>query len=158
MAQVESERKRFRAEVVDSIEAYTKRVAIRNLLVGRLDTVKLSAIYDNFQGAILKAKEEAASASIPRTAALIGARFTDASDRPEVRMDRSTFGYFMAEICTWARDEKLVRNGFHEHIVRKVAQHDVVDRVFRLWDHSDQGALSLQVSCSHTSHRVALAG
>lgn len=130
---------------MDSIEAYTKRVAIRNLLTGRLDPVKLSAIYDNFQLAILKAKEDVASNNIPRTAALIGARFTDSTGKPDVRMDRTTFGYFMADVCTWARDEKLVRNGFHEHTVRKVAEHDIFDRIFHRWDYSDQGALSLQV-------------
>lgn len=142
---VTSERKRFRAEVVDSIEAYTKRVAIRNLFTGKLEPVKLSAIYDNYQGALLKAKEEAASSNIPRTAALIGARFTDASDRPEMRMDRSTFGYFMSEVCTWARDESLVRNGFYEHTVRTAKPHAVIDRIFQIWDLSDQGAVSLQV-------------
>jgi hypothetical protein len=96
---VSSERKRFKAEVVDSIEAFTKRGAIRNLNQGRLSAVQLSAIYDAYSTAILKAKEAAASSNIPRTAALIGASFTDASDRPEVRIDRNTFGFFLADVA-----------------------------------------------------------
>lgn len=97
---VTNERKRFRAEVIDSIEAFSKRTAIRNLHAQRLSKPQVSAVYDTYQNSILKAKEASNTAhgSTPN-AALLGARFTDSSDRPEVRIDAATFAFFLADIA-----------------------------------------------------------
>jgi hypothetical protein len=67
-------------------------------------------------------------------------------EKAEVRIDRETFGIFMAGVATWARDETLVKNGFHEHIERSPVDHDFIDRIFTRWDQDHAGALSFQVS------------
>ena len=95
---VANERKRFRAEVIDSIEAFAKRTAIRNLQPGRLSKAQTSVVYDTYQTSILKAKEGNVTSSTPN-AILLNARFTDASDRPEVRIDARTFGFFIADVA-----------------------------------------------------------
>ena len=33
-------------------------------------------------------------------------------ERPETRIELKTFRVFLSEIATWARDEKIVTNGF----------------------------------------------
>jgi hypothetical protein len=33
-------------------------------------------------------------------------------EKPETRIELRTFRYFLSEIATWARDEKIVMNGF----------------------------------------------
>jgi TBC1 domain family member 8/9 len=33
-------------------------------------------------------------------------------EKPETRIELRTFQYFLSEIATWARDEKVVSNGF----------------------------------------------
>lgn len=63
-------------------------------------------------------------------------------------MNRKTFGIFIGGIASWARDEKTVRNGFHEHIQREPVDHELIDRIFLSWDLSKVGALSFQVSPS----------
>lgn len=68
-------------------------------------------------------------------------------------MNRKTFGIFMAGIASWARDEKTVRNGFHEHIEREPVDHELIDRIFLNWDNSKVGALSFQVSFSFSPVR-----
>lgn len=70
------------------------------------------------------------------------------SEKVEERIDRRAFGMMVADVATWARDETLVKNGFHEHIDRKPADHELIDRIFVAWDTSLSGALSFQVSDS----------
>lgn len=148
---IANERKRFRAEVVISIENFAKRSAVRNLKsTGRLDKARLGLIYDNFQLALLKNREAVSqsrsrtSSSSARPASTLSAPSKD-EDKPEVRIDRKTFGIFIGGIASWARDEKLVRNGFHEHLERTPVDHELVDRIFVTWDVSLSGALSFQV-------------
>jgi len=164
---IASERKRFRAEVVISIENFAKRSAIRNLRTTcRLDKDQLGLAYDHFQLAFLTQQSQAppdgrsrrgsadtskaVSNGSPSPAATPATPGTPAfpppkeETRPEDRLDRRGFGHFLGDIATWARDEKLVRNGFHEHVKRNEVDHDLVDRIFVAWDHETRGALSFQ--------------
>ena len=145
---VASERKKFRGEVVESIETFVKRTAVRNLtFTGRLEKDQLGALHDTFQLAVYKARALAISGKGIRSPNV--AMYRDAQDRPEIRVDRASFPFLMAEICTWAREERIIKNGFHERSVREVApEHDFIQRIFSLWDIQCRGSLSFQVICS----------
>ncbi|GAW04472.1 TBC-domain-containing protein [Lentinula edodes] len=65
-------------------------------------------------------------------------------EKPETRIQLKTFQYFLSEIATWARDEKIVSNGFQQRVDRDVAEHEFIDRLFFFWDTSCCGALSFQ--------------
>ncbi|GAA5922571.1 uncharacterized protein JCM15063_003347 [Sporobolomyces koalae] len=163
---IASERKRFRAEVVVSIETFAKRTAIRNLhSTGRLNKEQLALAYDHFQLAVLRQKERTRAPptnltglrSRTSSTATRGRESTASSstktgqddkpekeDKPEDRIDRAGFGTFMADVATWARDERIVKNGLLEHIDRQPADHQFIDRIFASWDKSLAGALSFQ--------------
>ena len=68
--------------------------------------------------------------------------------KPEERLGRRAFGNFLADVATWARDEKMVKNGLLSHIERHPKDHVMVDRIFAAWDTSSTGSLSLQVRVS----------
>lgn len=143
-----------------SIENFAKRSAIRNLKdTGRLDKGQLGLAYDHFQLASLRSKEQSRR---PSAADALGAKSTASPRTPssasfgkesapkdeekvEERIDRRAFGRFLGDIASWARDETLVKNGFHEHLDRKPVDHELVDRMFVYWDQSLSGALSFQV-------------
>ncbi|KPV78640.1 uncharacterized protein RHOBADRAFT_33366 [Rhodotorula graminis WP1] len=147
---IASERKRFRSEVLVSIETFAKRTAIRNLSsTGRLDKAQLGLAYDHFQLAVLRMKDaerEAAIAAARSTLLTLDAdgRPPREDPRPEDRIDRQAFGGFMGDVATWARDEKVVRNGLIAHVERVPVEHAVIDRVFAKWDVEGKGALSFQ--------------
>ncbi|GAA6035200.1 hypothetical protein JCM8097_006416 [Rhodosporidiobolus ruineniae] len=168
---VASERKRFRAEVLVSIETFAKRTAIRNLnTTKRLDKDQLGLAYDHFQLAVLKQKERerVESSSTPRSRSssfkaaasprspAFSPKPGDASStssaakppkeetRPEDRIDREAFGGFMADVASWARDEKVVKNGLLEHVERTPADHALIDKVFAAWDTTLAGSLNFQ--------------
>ncbi|GAA95389.1 uncharacterized protein L969DRAFT_44592 [Mixia osmundae IAM 14324] len=141
---IAAQRKRFRTEIVESIETYAKRTAVRNLRrPGRLDKDKLGIIYDNFQMAIFQTKEtmEATGSKEARPGVVVD---RSDPDRPEIRIDRTAFQQLMANLTTWGRDERIVRNAFHEHLVRMPVDHDLINRIFYAWDVDRKGALSLQ--------------
>ena len=50
----------------------------------------------------------------------------------------------MSEIATWAREDTIIVNLGFERVERKVADHELIDRLFYSWDRSSKGALSLQ--------------
>ncbi|KAH8917680.1 TBC-domain-containing protein [Atractiella rhizophila] len=148
---IASERKRFKSEVVDSVENFAKRTAIRNLTsMGRFDKETLGAIYDQYQMSIYKSKvkaEEMGFKNAPTVEPMYRDRVNGGTEEKiEVRIDRGTFGIFLSEVCSWARDEKVVKlvGGFHEHSQRRLAEHEVIDRLFLNWDRSHRGALSFQ--------------
>ncbi|GAA5978525.1 hypothetical protein JCM11641_007973 [Rhodosporidiobolus odoratus] len=170
---ITSERKRFRAEVLVPIETFAKRTAIRNLQsTRRLDKDQLGLAYDHFQLAVLKQKEReretastaprsrassfatpgARSPSSPRSSlkpsdgasSLNSPRPPKEETRPEDRIDRQAFGGFIADVSTWARDEKVVKNGLLEHVERHPADHALIDKVFASWDKTLKGSLSFQ--------------
>ncbi|SCV68775.1 BQ2448_896 [Microbotryum intermedium] len=159
---IASERKRFRSEVVVSIETFAKRSAIRNLRsTGRLSKEQLGLAYDHFQLALLRSTERSrkrgysssgASLKTPstRTRGTSGASSDEPStekqdiEKPGPRIDREAFGMFLCDIASWARDEKVVKNGFHEHVEREPVDHALVDRIFHDWDEAGAEALSFQ--------------
>jgi hypothetical protein len=98
---IDSERRHFRADVVDSIESFAKRAAVRNLKkTGRFDKTQLGTIYDQFQLAVLKARDAGKSRPLQVTK-------EKGDERPEARIDRGTFGIFLSEIASWARNVRL---------------------------------------------------
>jgi hypothetical protein len=103
------ERKRFRSEIVHSIESFAKRSAVRNLKsLGRFNKEQAGLVYDALYLAMCVIPPPAAALPPP-------ALFTTANgedERPETRIELRTFQYFLSEIATWARDEKIVSNGF----------------------------------------------
>lgn len=142
---ITNERKRFKADVVESIENFAKRAHLRNLrFSGQFDKTQLSRIFDNFQLAIMKHREskerEAASLKEKMGSPLLGkarspsnsitsplpVQHVDEDDRPEIRIDREVFGVFLAEVATWAGDTFIVKTGFHESKQIKVVDHDFV--------------------------------
>ncbi|KAM0755549.1 TBC-domain-containing protein [Meredithblackwellia eburnea MCA 4105] len=150
---INNERKRFRKEVVISIENFAKRTALRNLKrVGRLDKEALSLAYDHFQLAALRTKESpearsraasnaSRSPAIPPSPTPLTPRD---GEKPETRINRQAFGAFMGEVATWARNERIVKNGFHEHTEREPVDHEFIDRIFFMWDKAQAGSLSFQ--------------
>lgn len=144
---ITNERKRFKTDVVESIENFAKRAHLRNLrFSGQFDKTQLSRIFDNFQLAILKSKEQKdKEAALQREklgsplSGKYGARspsnsvtspapiqHVDEDDRPETRIDREVFGIFLAEVATWAGDTFIVKTSFHETIQIKVVDHDLI--------------------------------
>lgn len=104
-----SERKRYRSEIIHSIESFAKRSAVRNLrTLGRFTKEQVGFIYDALYKAMCLVPP-------PPTAAPPPTLFTTADsngDKPETRIGLKTFRHFLSEIATWARDEKIVMNGF----------------------------------------------
>jgi hypothetical protein len=104
-----SERRRLRGEVVHSLESFAKRAAVRNLRsLGRLDKESAGLVYDALYRAMCIEPPPPAAAPPP---SLVLAKDAP-EERPETRIGLRTFKVFLSEIATWARDEKIVRNGF----------------------------------------------
>lgn len=113
-----SERKKFRAEIINGIETFAKRGAVRNLKsLGSFSKEQASLIYDALYKAMCVVP--------PFTPQLLNAAptptplitLTDGQEeKPETRIGLRTFRHFLSEIATWARDEKIVTNGFQASV------------------------------------------
>ncbi|KAH8832891.1 rab-GTPase-TBC domain-containing protein [Flagelloscypha sp. PMI_526] len=137
---IQSERRRYRSEIIHSIETFAKRSAIRNLkTLGRFTKDKAGYIYDALYKAICFIPPPPIALAPP---ALLDPEGQE--ERPETRIGLRTFQYFLSEIATWARDEKIVTNGFQQRVDREVAEHEFIDRMFFFWDTSARGSLSFQ--------------
>ncbi|QRV89023.1 GTPase-activating protein GYP2 [Ceratobasidium sp. AG-Ba] len=133
-ATIIAERKRFRTEIVSGVESFAKRAAVRNLSTfGRFTRDEVGGIYDVLFKAIL--------VEPPEGVAPVGG--VD-GERPETRIGMKTFKVFLADIASWARDERIVSNAFVERVQREIAEHDLIGRIFYYWDRQARGALSLQ--------------
>ncbi|CEH13226.1 tbc-domain-containing protein [Ceraceosorus bombacis] len=158
---IASERRRFRQEIVEEIELFARRGAIRNLRdLGHLSKEQAGLIYDQLVEAIYRTRHAPQSANVhpegentptqvPALTAIAGdvpgsAAGAGEVDYKEMRVDLKTFKYFMAEVATWARDEYVVSNGFQERIERKVPENELVTRIFKYWDTEKRGSLSFQ--------------
>jgi hypothetical protein len=105
---IEGERRKYRNEIVHSIESFAKRSAIRNLSTfGRFSKDQAGLIYD----VLFKALCVAPPPPPVMTKRLVESTGEE-TERPETRIEMKTFKVFLAEIVTWARDELLVSNGF----------------------------------------------
>lgn len=103
-----TERRRYRSEIVHSIESFSKRSAVRNLkTLGRYTKDQAGLIYDALFKAICVIPPPATSFPTP---ALLTTK-DGGEERPETRIGLRTFKVFLSEICTWARDERVVTNG-----------------------------------------------
>ncbi|KAJ3497556.1 hypothetical protein NLJ89_g10334 [Agrocybe chaxingu] len=137
-----SERKRFRSEIIHSIESFARRGAVRNLrTLGRFNKEQAGLIYDALYKAMCIVPPPPATAPPPT---LLTTADGHHEERPETRIGLRTFRYFLSEIATWARDDKIVMNGFQQRLDREVAEHEFIDRLFYFWDTGCHGALSFQ--------------
>jgi hypothetical protein len=104
-----SERKRFRGEIIHSIESFAKRGAVRNLrTLGRFHKEQAGLIYDALYKAMCIVPPLPTAAPPPTL-------FTTGEgheEKPETRIGLGTFRQFLSEIATWSREEKIVMNGF----------------------------------------------
>ena len=48
---------------------------------------------------------------------LLATNMTEDQQKQETRIGLGTFKLFLSEICTWARDEKIITNGFQVRIL-----------------------------------------
>ncbi|KAJ7498098.1 rab-GTPase-TBC domain-containing protein [Mycena galericulata] len=137
-----SERRRFRSEIIHSIESFSKRSAIRNLKsLGRFSKEQAGLVYDALYKAmcIVPPPPDA-----PPAPALVATGDVGTEEKPETRIELRTFQFFLSEIATWARDERIVSNGFQRRVDREIAEHEFIDRLFFFWDTTHRGALSFQ--------------
>ncbi|KAI0917895.1 hypothetical protein AcW1_006904 [Taiwanofungus camphoratus] len=136
-----TERRKYRPEIVISIESFAKRSAVRNLkTLGRFTKEQAGLIYDALFRAICVVPPPTVTLPPP---SLLTTK-DGSEERPETRIGLRTFKVFLSEIATWARDEKIVSNGFQQRVDRDVAEHELIDRLFFFWDVSYRGALSFQ--------------
>ena len=115
-----SERKKFRAEIIHGIETFAKRGAVRNLKsLGSFNKEQANLIYDSLYKAMCVVPPftpQLLTASPAPPAPLIST--TDGhEEKPETRIGLRTFQHFLSEIATWARDEKIVTNGFQVCVI-----------------------------------------
>ncbi|KAF9449409.1 TBC-domain-containing protein [Macrolepiota fuliginosa MF-IS2] len=145
---IQQERKRHRSEIIHSIESFSKRSAIRNLRsLGRFDKEQAGLVYDALYKAMCVAPPpQTLLATVVKEPSLVStADGSVGEEKPETRVGLKTFRQFLSEVATWARDERIVRNGpFRERVDREVAEHEFIDRLFYFWDVGCRGALSFQ--------------
>ncbi|KAH8116325.1 TBC-domain-containing protein [Phellopilus nigrolimitatus] len=140
---IQSERRRFRGEVVQSLESFAKRSALRSLKrSGRFNKGQLGLVYDALFKAICAVP--AVVDEKPPAILLNPGGLSEEQQKQETRIGLRTFKLFLSEICSWARDDKVISNGFKERVDREVAEHEIIDRLFYFWDASCRGSLSLQ--------------
>jgi TBC1 domain family member 8/9 len=113
------ERRRFRNEIISSIESFSKRAAVRNIRTfERFSKDQVGLIYDALFKAVCI---EPPPAPLPPPISLLTTK--DAvEERPETRVGLKTFRVFLSEIATWARDEKIVTNGFQVCFANSTAE------------------------------------
>jgi hypothetical protein len=106
---IQNERRKYRGEVIHGIESFAKRAAIRSLKgQGRFAKDQLGLIYDALFRAICIEPAVSEEKPLPVLLNLDGAN----EQKTETRVGLRTFRVFLSEIVTWARDEKIISNGF----------------------------------------------
>ena len=112
-----SERKKFRAEIIHGIETFAKRGAVRNLKsLGSFSKEQANLIYDSLYKAMCVVPPVASQLSTAAPAPLITIS-EGHEEKPETRIGLRTFQHFLSEIATWARDERIVTNGFQAGVL-----------------------------------------
>lgn len=111
-----SERKKYRSEIVLSIESFSKRSAIRNLkTLGRFNKEQAGFIYDALYRAMCVVPPPPVSA--PPPVLVTSQDGSVGEEKPETRIGLRTFQYFLSDVATWARNEKVVSNGFQVSVM-----------------------------------------
>ena len=137
------ERRKFRSSIVKSIELFSKRSAIRNLKdYGKFEKESINKIFDHFFYSLCKTPTPLAA--LPPSTPSKTPNGEGESDRTETVIDLTTFMVFLSDIATWARDEKLIYNGFQERVIREVPESELIKKIFHSWDFTKRGALGLQ--------------
>lgn len=115
---IHSERKRFRNEIIHSIESFSKRSAIRNLrTLGQFSKDQAGLIYDALYKAMCIVPPPSTHQNVQADLLVTTANGEGVEEKPETRIELKTFRYFLSEIATWARDEKIVSNGFQVSVL-----------------------------------------
>lgn len=110
---IHSERRKFRVEIVHSLESFSRRAAVRNIkTLGRFTKDQAGLIYDALYKAMCICPPPPTPPSPPTLVNTGGHGEGGGAERIETRIGLKTFRYFLSEVATWARDEKIVRNGF----------------------------------------------
>lgn len=144
---IHNERKRFKNDVVDSIENFAKRAQIRNLKSsGEFDKLNLGRIFDNFQLAGVKYREwvenngrlranlvaptgqgmSKSASSMSNNTNTQQQQYIGEDDRPEIRIEYPPFKFFIAQVATWGGDIFIVKTGFMESKQIKTVDHDLI--------------------------------
>ncbi|KAI5985918.1 TBC-domain-containing protein [Pisolithus orientalis] len=156
-----AERRKLRNEVVNTIESFAKRAAVRNLRTfGRVGKERAGFVYDALYKAMceeppppelangspygLSSKDGDHGEMTGVTTGTLVQVIDGQQEKVETKIGLKTFRVFLGEIATWARDEKVIFNGFQQRIDRQVAEHELIDRLFYFWDTSCRGSLSFQ--------------
>lgn len=156
-----AERRKHRNDVVNMIESFAKRSAVRNLRTfGRVGKERAGFVYDALYKAMCEeppppelanassyglSKDGSGTGEMTGLATGTLVQMADGQqEKAETRIGLKTFRVFLSEIVTWARDEKVIFNGFQQRIDRQVAEHELIDRLFYFWDTSCRGSLSFQ--------------
>ncbi|KAI6014140.1 hypothetical protein PISMIDRAFT_112171 [Pisolithus microcarpus 441] len=139
-----AERRKHRNDVVNMIESFAKRSAVRNLRTfGRVGKERAGFVYDALYKAMCEEPPPPELANASSYGTLV--QMADGQqEKAETRIGLKTFRVFLSEIVTWARDEKVIFNGFQQRIDRQIAEHELIDRLFYFWDTSCRGSLSFQ--------------
>lgn len=107
---IQTERRKYRSDIIQNIEAFAKRSALRSLKRnGRFNKEQLGLIYDALFKAICVIP---AIVDEKPPALLLASTLAEEQQKQETRIGLGTFKLFLSEICTWARDEKVISNGF----------------------------------------------
>jgi TBC1 domain family member 8/9 len=105
-----SERRRFRSDIIHSIESFSKRSAVRNLKsLERFSKDQAGLVYDALYKAMFMVPSAVVTAAPPTSLLTVNG---ENEEKLETRIQLKTFQYFLSEIATWAREEKIVSNGF----------------------------------------------
>lgn len=108
---IHSERRKFRNEVIHGIESFARRSAVRNLRsLDRFEKEQAGLVYDALYKAMCVVPPPA---PVRPPVMLVSPGLGESTEeKPETRIGLRTFQYFLSEIATWARNEKVVMNGF----------------------------------------------
>jgi hypothetical protein len=117
---IHGERRRFRGEVVLGIESFARRAAVRSLKdLGRLGKERVGLVYDVLYRAMCAVgdsgvvSEGGRAAGEEKEGVLVNTGLVgEGEEKSETRVGLRTFQYFLSEVATWARNEKIVMNGF----------------------------------------------
>jgi TBC1 domain family member 8/9 len=110
---INSERRRFRGEVVVGIEGFARRAAVRSLRdFGQLGKERVGLVYDVLYRAMCVVPMPPVVVASEKRLVNTGLVGEGVEEKPETRIGLRTFQYFLSEVATWARNEKVVRNGF----------------------------------------------